>query len=120
MYIFAAWWAEFPLGLPWLVAQLLAVLAGLIVSVVTATVGWKVYVAIRRYTTARRRARAAAIPAAAEAEPAQPPLRPAEPAALAATSARSSSALGPARDAPYRESAVLPPARTASRPDRSG
>jgi hypothetical protein len=107
-YLYGGWLAEYALGLPQPAAQILAVLTGLVVAVVTTTGPWRIYVAIRRYTIARRAAFAIAttalpgqteaperaVPAGADATPQGVPVRP--------------HTSGPARDAPFREAHVLP------------
>jgi hypothetical protein len=84
-YLYGGWWTH---------SQIVAVLAGLAVTIVTATVPWKIYVALRRSAIARK---AFAPPATADlfVEPEPPPPGPS----------------GPARDAPFREAAVLPAPR---------
>jgi len=83
-YLYGGWWTH---------SQIVAVLAGLAVTVVTATVPWKIYVAIRRSAITRN---GFAPPATAD--------RPVEPEPPGPS--------GPARDAPFREAAVLPAPRS--------
>jgi hypothetical protein len=107
-YLYGGWLAEDLLGLPRPAAQILAVLAGFIVAIMAATGPWKIYVAIRRSTIARRAALAIATtasPARAEApEPAAPAEAEATPRAVPARRPTP----GLPRDAPFREAALLP------------